>query len=340
MDFKQYKNFSVQQFIEDLEFRRWVNAPTAQSDFFWQCFLEAYPLQKANLDLAKTILTNMLDAFEATTQDAEINNKEFRKELRETMHKSKWQKVKRKQRRIFETRLAFAASFLLLASCLTWFLTRAEVPLKVYAVGYGEWKTVILPDSSIVKLTPNSSLTLSDDWSEASTRKVWIEGEAFFKVKKKPSTGAKFQVLADDLTIEVLGTSFNVNNRAEQTQVFLEEGKIKLDLGNQVEELNPGDFVVYSNTKKTIVNRLNELPEVHASWKEGNLIMEDLPDMIFQKIEELYGVKVQINEQVLPKQIKRVAIPKDKLEIVIPILETTLNIKITQKENLLIVEGK
>lgn len=340
MDFKKFKNFSTQQFIEDAEFRRWVKSPTDQSNFFWQCFLEVYPLQKANLDLARTILTNIIDAFEPSTQDVDMKDEDFRKVLRKTMRENKRKKEKGKHQRIFFGRLAFAASFLLLVGCMTWFLIQAEAPFKVYSAGYGEWKTVVLPDSSIVKLTPNSTLTLSADWSEGGTRKVWIEGEAFFKVKKKPSTGAKFQVLADDLTIEVLGTSFNVNNRAEQTQVFLEEGKIKLDLGNQVEELNPGDFVVYSNTKKTIVNRLNELPEVHASWKEGNLIMEDLPDMVFQKIEELYGVKVQINEQVLPKQIKRVAIPKDKLEIVIPILETTLNIKITQKENLLIVEGK
>ncbi|MEZ5038482.1 MAG: FecR domain-containing protein [Saprospiraceae bacterium] len=340
MDFKQYKNFSTQQFIEDPAFRKWVKSPTDQSDFFWQCFLEAYPLQKANLDLARTILTNLIDAFEPSTQGVDMEDEDFRKVLRKTMRENKWQKEKRKQQRLFLGRLAFAASILLLVG-MTWFLAQAEeAPSKVYSAGYGEWKTVVLPDSSIVKLTPNSTLTLSADWSEGGTRKVWIEGEAFFKVKKKPSTGAKFQVLADDLTIEVLGTSFNVNNRAEQTQVFLEEGIIKLDLGNQVEELKPGDFVVYSNTRKTIVNRLNELPEVHASWKDGDLIMEDLPEVIFQKIEELYGVEVQINQQVLPEQIKRVAIPKDKLEIVIPILETTLNIKIKQKENLLIVEGK
>ena len=73
---------------------------------------------------------------------------------------------------------------------------------------------ILLPDGSAVTLNANSKL----QYYTHSARKVWLEGEAFFEVKKIPETAEPFQVVTNDLTITVLGTTFNVNSRNEQTK--------------------------------------------------------------------------------------------------------------------------
>lgn len=64
-------------------------------------------------------------------------------------------------------------------------------------------KTVMLPDSSKVELSANSKITYASNF--AVNRKIEIEGEAYFKVKKDKKH--PFQVLCNDITTTVLGTS-------------------------------------------------------------------------------------------------------------------------------------
>ena len=62
---------------------------------------------------------------------------------------------------------------------------------STYVTRYGETQTILLPDSSTVLLNANSRLTLSTDWTD--TREVWLEGEAFFRVRKiKRNTSSAF----------------------------------------------------------------------------------------------------------------------------------------------------
>ena len=91
--------------------------------------------------------------------------------------------------------------------------------------GFGEKMTFVLPDQSKVILNANSSLRYHKD----QPRKIWLKGEAYFQVSKKQKTKEKFWVITPDLTIEVLGTAFNVNSHQEKTRVSLEEGSIKLE---------------------------------------------------------------------------------------------------------------
>ena len=68
-------------------------------------------------------------------------------------------------------------------------------------------------------------------------------------------TQTKFEVITPDLTVEVLGTSFNVSSREEQTEVFLEEGKIRLDLGTEEDMMQPGKLCELFAISPTITKR-------------------------------------------------------------------------------------
>lgn len=209
-----------------------------------------------------------------------------------------------------------------------------------YATGNREWQALELPDGSWVKLNANSEISYARSWTEGSDRKVWLKGEAFFKVEKKPATKAKFMVVTNDLEVEVLGTSFNVISRGTQTDVFLEEGEIKLNLGDREERLQPGDFIAYSAQEKAVLERRSETPpaEPDNSWKQGVLIIKDKSVAeILQQIEQLYGIETKVLDPKLLEQIKTVSVPMGELELTIPLLEGTFVTKITREENLLII---
>lgn len=326
MKFDKYSTYSVDAFLEDPEFRNWANHPTTESNRFWQDFLEQYPGQKAPLDQARYILQEMNEYFAASDQPLNPSDSKFQKVLLQTMEKAKADKKAQLRRRKTVRRLALAASVALILAAFSWFWLSADDELQTIATSFGEWRTEELPDGSMVNLNANSEIRLAKNWSKGADRRVWLQGEAFFQVKKKPQTNAKFQVITDDLTVEVYGTSFNVHSRGEQTSVFLEEGKIKLDLGQKEEFLNPGDFIAYSAKEKRFTQRQQKVTaEKHTSWKDGTHSWPNTPaGEILDEIEEIYGVDIIEENPEIRDQKITVRVPNDKKEMAIPILKKTL----------------
>ena len=123
-----------------------------------------------------------------------------------------------------------------------------------HKTNYGEILNIKLQDGSDVTLNSNSSLS----YNKNESRKVWLTGEAFFQVDKKVVTNAKFWVITDDLSVEVYGTSFNVNTKKKKTDVFLEEGSIWLSLKNgENKKMIPGNYISYSSQQNKILENIN-----------------------------------------------------------------------------------
>ena len=210
--------------------------------------------------------------------------------------------------------------------------------MTTYRTDFGQWETVELPDGSVVELHANSELIVAKDWANGITRQVWLEGEAFFSVTKKPTTGTKFQVITDDLTVEVSGTEFNVQDRGERTEVYLKEGKIALDLGLGKEILSPGDYIAFSADQKKIVERRRVSQDTYTSWKEGVLQLNNTTVLeILKEIEEIYGVDIKVTNKAMLSEKRTIAVPMKNLEVVIPILENTLDVDIRKERNKLFI---
>lgn len=235
--------------------------------------------------------------------------------------------------------LAIAAAIsLLVIGFVLW--PKSSEQMYTYSTVQDQWKIIELPDGSSVKLNANSELSFTKHWKPGNHREVWLKGEAFFEVERKPATNAKFTVITDDLEVEVLGTAFNVNTRGEQTDVFLEEGSIKLNLDGREETLIPGDFITYSSKDKTIIERKDKTTAAtHASWKDGVLELKDRTvQEIINKIEEIYSVEVEIQDSSILQEVKTLSVPKDKLEVAIPVLERIFGSEISKDGKRLIIE--
>lgn len=238
-------------------------------------------------------------------------------------------------------RYSIAASLIVLIGLAVWMFSGIESE-QVVRTNYGQQYALRLSDGSKVRLNANSRLVYHKTWSSGEDRAVWLDGEAFFEVEKKPAINQKFQVITKDLTIEVLGTTFNVNSHRDKTSVYLQEGSIRLYLNvlDTVLLLNAGELLVYSEESKIIERKEGISSEYHTSWKDGVLIFRNAPlREVLEKIEETYGVQFKVANAAHYEREINYPLPIDELETALSILKKTVDgLKIRQEEDTIYLE--
>ncbi|MGD9556228.1 MAG: FecR family protein [Mangrovibacterium sp.] len=195
----------------------------------------------------------------------------------------------------------FILAFLLGGSSLFLFSNRAgreAANRNEIIVPAGQSSEIILADKTHVWLNSGARLSYPSDF-EGKIREVRLTGEAFFEVsrnEKKP-----FHVITTALTVNVLGTSFNVEalEQSALTNVTLVEGKVKLEdpKGKVVAVLSPNENALYDINKKQVkVTKVNT--GLYTSWKEGTIFFKDekLGDIAL-KIERWYNVKLVFDQE-------------------------------------------
>src|SRR5690554_1130205 len=128
---------------------------------------------------------------------------------------------------------AVAASCLIMILAAIWIWQPSKSSDIQYVTSNGETMEIVLPDSSVVMLNANSSLVWRTS-NQNELREVRLSGEAFFNVRSM--TEKPFRVYSNEMIIEVLGTSFNLNNRENKDEVFLEEGSIRINNQKNMED--------------------------------------------------------------------------------------------------------
>jgi ferric-dicitrate binding protein FerR (iron transport regulator) len=161
---------------------------------------------------------------------------------------------------------------------------------------------ITLSDGSHLWLNAGSSITYPVAFA-GRERKVAITGEAYFEVAHDPSK--PFFVMKDELTVNVLGTHFNVNayDNEKDIRVTLLEGSVQLRQGtaaaNSSVTLRPGQQGVVSvadqqseNSKGIIVNHVPDIDEVMA-WKNGVFhFNRTILPVVLRQFERWYNVDV------------------------------------------------
>ncbi|MBB4803446.1 ferric-dicitrate binding protein FerR (iron transport regulator) [Flavobacterium nitrogenifigens] len=183
-------------------------------------------------------------------------------------------------------------------------------------------KFVVLPDSSKVELSPNSKISYGANF--ALNRKIEIDGEAYFKVKKDKQH--PFQVFCDETTTTVLGTSFIVKeSENEEITVELFEGSVQMNVKGQDQKwiLKPGDKFTYGNQKASLTefNRFIDFDNQKLS-------------VVSQYIEENYGYKVILPNENLNQKITIRINKKEDLKTIVQLISEMYNLNFEINEDL------
>lgn len=237
--------------------------------------------------------------------------------------------------------VAWKSAAALLVLTVVWVFWPQEVPQNiVFQTNFGETRNVDLPDGSQVLLNANSKLIWSGDWEDKMQRSVTLTGEAFFDVKNTDNMA--FEVHTPLMKVRVLGTEFNVKTRDEETQVFLQSGKVKLnfeDAGKEVVNMDPGDFVRFDHVNSTMESITRAHKEEKASWVDGMLeFQNESVSAILAEFKNLYGKSFRVdNTKMLDKRMD-VSLPYADWDLVRKALEIALDVKFTSSNDTIIVE--
>ena len=192
-----------------------------------------------------------------------------------------------------------------------------------------------MPDGSDIVLNNNSRLSFNPDWSVQGVREVHLEGEAFFSVVHTQHEQPFMVRTTDEVSVEVLGTRFNVHNRRNTTEVVLNEGKVKVNINaddkKQEVWMEPGEFVAYSQTTRQYQKKLIDA-KTYTSWKDSMLIFEEqsLQEIAFT-LEDNYGYTIRFANEKIRAYKFTGTIPTDKVDALFTMLEKSFDLKIDKE---------
>lgn len=195
----------------------------------------------------------------------------------------------------------------------------------------GMTTTVHLPDGSIVYLNSESKLSYPSSF-EKDKRRVTLQGEAFFEVKKEPEHGFVIST-PHETKIEVLGTSFNVEAFEKDAFVSttLIDGKVRFDyMKNQHPTavlMKPGQKLTYDSSS-SLVQLVETNGASEIAWKDGKIVFQatPLPEAL-RMLEKRFNVVFVLSNDRLRKEAFTGSFSNQRLERILEIFKISSNIK-------------
>ncbi len=188
--------------------------------------------------------------------------------------------------------------------------------VKTYETARSQRSTLLLKEGTEVILNHTSELIVERSPFE-KTRRVKLNGEAFFNVQKK---GEPFLVITDVGKVQVKGTSFNVRMRDNRLEVAVVTGSVQVkSIDGSLEHsviLSAGQITQFAKgglPEPPITFSTNRYP----GWLDGNFIFYKTPlSSVCKELESYFDTIIKVENS---KNITITGIIDGRT------LETTLN---------------
>lgn len=215
---------------------------------------------------------------------------------------------------------------------------REEMEFNQLNIPQGAEYSLSLPDGSRIKLNSESSLRFPVRFAE-DKREVFLDGEAYLSVAR--DSAKPFVVHAGELTVTVLGTSFNVSAYSDDAlcEVTLVDGHVLVEKEGAGEHLYPSDqYVLDRSTGESFVREVDT--GFYTSWVDGNFHFKNyrLEDIV-RKLERWYDFHLFYKQEEIKDLRFRGTINRHTpLEEVLHYIEGTTNIRFNINGKTVVVE--
>jgi transmembrane sensor len=241
-----------------------------------------------------------------------------------------------KKKRSFFTPLRVAAVFVLLAGLALWvYFSQQNKPVQTLAVqSHDKVVTDTLPDGSMVTLNRNSTLSYKEKF-KGDIRSVALKGEAFFDVR--PDKSKPFVVQVNDVTVKVVGTSFNIKAEGGKTEVIVESGIVQVTRGGKTIELRPKQKVRLETQDTTLVKE--EVKDgLHNYYRSREFVCDNTPLWkLVEVLNEAYGVRIEIGRGSLKNLPLTATFNNESLDNILQIISATFDIKVERQDDRIIL---
>ena len=190
-----------------------------------------------------------------------------------------------------------------------------------------------LPDGTVVWVNSESSLRFPEKFT-SNRREVFLEGEAYFEVKKDENR--PFYVHTEAGKVRVLGTALNVcaysNDRFWQSTLV--EGSVMINQEEKEVLLKPNEqYQIDVRTGKAGLREV--LPELYTSWRDGKFYFKAYTfEELVEKLERWYDFKMfYMNEEIKTRRFSGVVNKYQPLEEMFKFLQMTSDVQFNVKGN-------
>lgn len=186
-----------------------------------------------------------------------------------------------------------------------------------------------LPDGSRVFLNKGSHLSYSDDFGE--NRKIQLKGEGFFEVVS--DLQHPFEIKTQNAYVKVLGTSFNVKETSESTEILVESGKVQLvkDQDSKGIFLLRGEFG--KSTGKVELKETNTDVN-YLSWKTREFQFSDQNlNEVFEVLAKSYHIEIKILDSEINNFKINSSYKQQSIDAILKTVCTAFDLKCEKKEN-------
>lgn len=198
-------------------------------------------------------------------------------------------------------------------------------------VPHGKRTKVVLSDGTKVFVNSGTRVIYPLRFGTGN-REIYVEGEAYFDVAHDSSR--PFIVKTADMTVQVLGTSFNVfaYKDAPEKHVVLVNGKVDVTDGKTPRKMNPGQKVGYREGKLDKPKTVNV--EEYTSWVNYALSYDNASlETIFKRLHYYYGVDFNIQGDISRMHVSGKLDLKESIEDVMASIAYSVPITIRIDKN-------
>jgi ferric-dicitrate binding protein FerR (iron transport regulator) len=240
-----------------------------------------------------------------------------------------------KQPKLPYLRIAAMVVIALGAALAVWLLNQNRQVEYITQVSREYVITDSLPDGSLVTLNRNSSIVYPERFSGAS-RKITMKGEAFFDVT--PDKDHPFIIEVNDVTIKVLGTSFNVRTVDGKTEVIVETGVVEVAGSSASVRLHPREKVVMDK-QDPVIEKEKVSDKLYNYYATRSFVCDGTPLWkLVEILNQAYQADIVIRRKELRELQLTTTFDNESLDNILNIISQTFTIKVTREEGKIILE--
>ncbi len=235
-----------------------------------------------------------------------------------------------------------AASFALLLGIgfLIYNRTATQAPTMLTAIATDSIQNLKLADGSKIMIRDGSiSYPITFDGDKRNIK--MNGGKAFFDIA--PNKAQPFEIDAENTTITVVGTEFEITSNTAYTQVLVREGKVKFNTPRGTVFLTAGMGAKY-NRKTEVLEKMTAASNNTFGYVTGELKFENqtLKEVINDLNQYYQGHHIELENKALENCRITSSFNRDKLETVLNVISLTLNLEIERSANnkMILIKGK
>lgn len=186
-----------------------------------------------------------------------------------------------------------------------------------------------LPDGSIVTLNRNAVLDYKKD-SKDGRRQVQLRGEGFFEVT--PDKAHPFVIAVGDVTVKVVGTSFNVKAGSDKTEISVETGVVDVSKNSHSVLLQRNERALVTPSDKA-PRKFKSTDNLYNYYRSREMVCNGTPlSSVIEMLNEAYGAEIVIANLGIRNLPLNTTIPAGAtLDNILDMISGTFNIRVEKK---------